>query len=111
MPDRCIPEKISDFLVQRPGRWYCDSCIQERLGLRWRQQVQLVTATLAVTQSFARKHAECCTCRHTKQVISVAEPPALKETGPAHSPSPVAPKTREFRPRPKLTLFTQGTRR
>jgi len=51
-------------------RRYCDRCIQERLGLKWRQQVQLVTATLAVTGAFIRGRGECCTCHETKQVIA-----------------------------------------
>jgi hypothetical protein len=48
---------------------YCDSCIQERLGLKWRQQVQLITATLAVTDSFKRDIGRCSTCQEVKQVI------------------------------------------
>jgi hypothetical protein len=43
------------------------------LGLRWRQQVQLVTATLAVTSSFERKQARCCTCDEVKQVTSAKD--------------------------------------
>jgi hypothetical protein len=76
MPDRLIPEKIRDFLLQRPGRRYCDSCIQERLGLRWRQQVQLVTATLGVTKSFVRDRTVCCTCNEVKYVIVAVQGPA-----------------------------------
>jgi len=75
MPYRFIPERIRDFLLQRPGRRYCDSCIQERLGLRWRQQVQLVTATLAVTQSFERERSICCTCNEEKHVIAAVRMP------------------------------------
>jgi hypothetical protein len=48
---------------------YCDTCIHERLGLKWRQQVQLITATLAVTESFKRDLGPCCTCNEVKQVI------------------------------------------
>jgi hypothetical protein len=48
---------------------YCDTCIQERLGLKWRQQVQLITATLAVTDAFKRDLGQCCTCQEAKQVI------------------------------------------
>jgi hypothetical protein len=51
---------------------YCDTCIQERLGLKWRQQVQLITATLAVTESFKRDLGQCCTCHEVKQVIQAA---------------------------------------
>jgi hypothetical protein len=65
---KSIPEKISNFLVQRQGRMYCDSCIQERLGLKWRQQVQLITATLGVTVVFQREFNRCSTCECIKQV-------------------------------------------
>jgi hypothetical protein len=69
MSCRSVPQKISDFLVRRQSRMYCDTCIQERLGLKWRQQVQLITATLAVTDSFKRDLGRCFTCREVKQVI------------------------------------------
>jgi hypothetical protein len=49
---RSVPQRIKDFLVRRQGRMYCDTCIQERLGLKWRQQVQVITATLSITESF-----------------------------------------------------------
>jgi hypothetical protein len=79
MSGRTLPEKVSAFLVRCSGRKYCDTCIQERLGLRWRQQVQLVTATLAVTSSFERKQARCCTCDEVKQVISANETGSINE--------------------------------
>jgi len=63
-----VPQKINDFLLQRQERMYCDTCIQERLGLKWRQQVQLITATLAVTSGFRREFNKCCTCEEIKQV-------------------------------------------
>ena len=70
-----VPEKISGFLLARVSRAYCDGCIQERLGLKWRQQVQLVTSTLAVTPSFRRETGLCCHCQEQKQVVrAVAEP-------------------------------------
>jgi hypothetical protein len=68
MSSMTVPEKISDFLSQRQDRMYCDTCIQERLGLKWRQQVQLITATLAVTATFCREFNKCCTCETIKQV-------------------------------------------
>ena len=67
-----VPERISDFLTQRHERMYCDTCIQERLGLKWRQQVQLITATLAVTNGFEREFNKCCTCQETKRVTRAA---------------------------------------
>jgi len=69
MNGRTVPQKINDFLVRRPGRMFCDTCIAERLGLKWRQQVQLITATLAVTDAFKRDLGPCCTCSEAKQVI------------------------------------------
>ena len=69
MSVRTVPKRINDFLVARKGRSYCDACIQERLGLKWRQQVQLISATLAVTDGFERNLDRCSTCQDTKQVI------------------------------------------
>jgi hypothetical protein len=69
MSCRTVPQKINDFLVRRQDLLFCDTCIQERLGLKWRQQVQLITATLAVTEAFKRDLGRCCTCNEVKQVI------------------------------------------
>jgi hypothetical protein len=81
MSCRSVPQKISDFLVRRQNRMYCDTCIQERLGLKWRQQVQLITATLAVTDSFRRDLGQCCTCHEEKQVIqAVGTFPTVERT-------------------------------
>jgi len=68
MTSMTLPYRISDFLNQRRERMYCDSCIQERIGLKWRQQVQLITATLAVTTAYRREFNKCCTCEEFKQV-------------------------------------------
>ncbi len=64
-----VPERVRDFIVQTGSAAYCDGCIQDRLGLKWRQQVQLITATLAVTDSFRRKSGQCSACGESKQVI------------------------------------------
>jgi len=69
MSARTVPQRIHDFLAERKGRSYCDACIQERIGLKWRQQVQLITATLAVTDGYDRGLDRCSTCLETKQVI------------------------------------------
>lgn len=74
MPSTSVPQRISNFLHRRSGRVYCDTCIGERLGLKWRQQVQLITATLGVTQEFERSLWECCTCKETKLGIKTAQP-------------------------------------
>jgi hypothetical protein len=64
-----VPERVKDFVVQAGSAAYCDGCIQDRLGLKWRQQVQLITATLAVTDSFRREAGRCSACGEGKQVI------------------------------------------
>jgi hypothetical protein len=64
-----VPERVRDFIVQAGSAAYCDGCIQDRLGLKWRQQVQLITATLAVTDSFRREPGSCSGCSESKQVI------------------------------------------
>ncbi|HUC50618.1 MAG TPA: DUF4118 domain-containing protein [Xanthobacteraceae bacterium] len=66
---RTVPERVAEFLVGRACAMYCDQCIQDQLGLKWRQQVQLVTATLAVTKLFRRDSGQCQTCNQFKQVI------------------------------------------
>jgi hypothetical protein len=64
-----VPERVKDFIVEAGSAAYCDGCIQDRLGLKWRQQVQLITATLAVTDSFRREPGSCSGCGESKQVI------------------------------------------
>jgi hypothetical protein len=71
---RTVPERIAEFLVGHEQAMYCDQCIQDQLGLKWRQQVQLVTATLAVTNLFQRDSGQCQTCGQLKQVIKHVRP-------------------------------------
>jgi hypothetical protein len=85
MSVRTVPKRINDFLVERKGRSYCDACIQERLGLKWRQQVQLISATLAVTGDFERDLDQCSTCQDTKQVIMACVETSLPVRRPASS--------------------------
>lgn len=75
MSSRNTPQKVFSFLSVRQGHAFCDACIQTRLGLKWRQQVQLVTMTLAVTPLFERMQAECHQCEESKQVTA-----AIKES-------------------------------
>jgi hypothetical protein len=81
MSCRTVPQKINDFVVRRQGRIFCDTCIQEGLGLKWRQQVQLITATLAVTEAFRRDLGCCCACNEVKQVIQAV---ATQQTQEIH---------------------------
>jgi hypothetical protein len=73
-PTRTVPERIAEFLVGHEHAMYCDQCIQDQLGLKWRQQVQLVSATLAVTNLFQRDSGQCQNCNQFKQVIKYVKP-------------------------------------
>jgi hypothetical protein len=64
-----VPGRVKEFIVHSGGATFCDGCIQDRLGLKWRQQVQLITATLAVTDAFRREQGRCFACDELKQVI------------------------------------------
>ena len=63
-----VPGQIIGFLSKADAGMYCDRCIQRVLGLKWRQQVQLVTATLAATRLFQRNAGRCRQCGELKQV-------------------------------------------
>lgn len=102
-----VPQKINDFLQQRQDRMYCDTCIQERLGLKWRQQVQLITATLAVTAGFRREFNKCCTCEEIKQVTHAVGDQPRPTPAP---PKPSAPKLRgNLSPRRPLDIDGMDT--
>jgi hypothetical protein len=73
-PTRTVSERVAEFLVGHGHAMYCDQCIQDQLGLKWRQQVQLVSATLAVTNMFQRDSGQCQNCNQFKQVIKYVKP-------------------------------------
>ena len=102
-----VPEKINDFLLQRQERMYCDTCIQERLGLKWRQQVQLITATLAVTAGFCREFNKCCTCEEIKQVTHAIGDRPRRAVAPK-APTPKLGVNQSPRPRPLDTVDSDG---
>ncbi len=89
---RTVPEKIRDFLCDRTRGAYCDDCLQQRLGIKWRQQVQTITATLAVTGVFVREYGTCATCNEQKQVIHAVPLGAEGGAAPPNGASPQAEK-------------------
>jgi hypothetical protein len=62
------PERIFNFLVERREP-FCDDCIQTRLELSQRQQVQPVSATLGLTSDFERAKDICAGCGDEKFVV------------------------------------------
>jgi hypothetical protein len=104
-----VPQKINDFLLQRQERMYCDTCIQERLGLKWRQQVQLITATLAVTAGFRREFNKCCTCEEIKQVThAIGDQPRPTPTPPKAPTSKLRVNPSQRRPLDTDGMDTDG---
>jgi hypothetical protein len=93
MSCRTVPEKVSEFPVRCVGQKYGDTCIQERMRLKWRQQVQLITATLAMTPWFERETGSCCVGKETKQVIYASNAPQVPmgNRSMAIMPQPVRP--------------------
>ncbi len=85
MRNRSIPMRIRDFLFERAGKAYCDDCVKSQLGLKWRQQVRVITATLAVTESFPRGSGICSTCKEHKQVIMYRLPYSRNDSSQDHS--------------------------
>ncbi len=82
---RTVPKRINDFLVERRDALL--RCLHPGTArVEWRQQVQLITATLAVTNGFERSLDRCCTCQDTKQVIlacvEVVPPPRRVASSP-----------------------------
>jgi hypothetical protein len=78
---RSVPQRICDFLVG-DGQMYCDPCLRKHTGLKWREQVNLVTATLAVTPYFKRSDGECCACHQMTRVVQ-AVPRSTADDKPA----------------------------
>jgi len=58
-----VPEMVVDLLRKNKGTAVCDDCIRQRLVLKKRQEVQPVTATLALCSWFTRSHGMCPWCK------------------------------------------------
>ena len=112
MFSKSVPERINSFLVEHKDEPYCDSCIQEWLGLKWRQQVQLITATLSVTPSFHRERGFCCSCKDHKQVITALGVPAeTNDPLPQSEAEPMKETTRRIFQTPISLPITTSTAR
>jgi hypothetical protein len=48
-----------DFLAQRRGKWFCDSCLGLALGLSERHAVEYVTDDLATGRTHCRSRGSC----------------------------------------------------
>jgi hypothetical protein len=109
---RSVPERINSFLLEHKDEPYCDSCIQQWLGLKWRQQVQLITATLSVTPSFRRNRGFCCSCKDHKQVIVALSAPVETDSPVTlGAAQPVKESIRTIFPTPISLPVTTSTAR
>jgi hypothetical protein len=57
-----VPEKIVGFLRKHRTQAVCDDCLFKELDLKQRQEVQPVTATLALCSGFSRLKGQCSVC-------------------------------------------------
>jgi hypothetical protein len=65
-----LDQRVVDFLAQRGGKWFCDSCLALALGLPERHAmehaVEYVTDDLAAGRTHSRSRGACRDCRrHT----------------------------------------------
>jgi hypothetical protein len=58
-----LDQRIVDFLAQRRGQWFCDSCLALALGLPERHAVEYVTDDLAAGRTHSRCRGACRDCR------------------------------------------------
>ncbi len=61
-------EILTDFLVRRLGKAYCDNCLSQELGIP-QEQVQQHTNALAQEAWTRCFEGECARCGSTKLVI------------------------------------------
>ena len=65
-----LDQRVVDFLAQRRGKWFCDSCLALAVGLPERHAmehvVEYVTDDLAAGRTHSRSRGACRDCRrHT----------------------------------------------
>jgi hypothetical protein len=67
-PARCydfpmtVPEQVAQFIQSQKPSPYCDSCIQNSLGLKRHQQVQQAASGGAASGGFVRGAGTCSAC-------------------------------------------------
>lgn len=66
-----VPEQIAQFLQKNKPLAYCDSCIQDALGLKRHQQVQQTTSGGAAAGGFVRVEGTCSSCGKDVKVTHV----------------------------------------
>jgi hypothetical protein len=64
-----VPQRVFQHLRKNRRVAFCDGCIAKKLGMPGPQQVQPITATLALTPGFTRETGTCQDCYKRKEVI------------------------------------------
>lgn len=64
-----VPQQITAFLMANKNIWFCNSCIQTKLGLKRPQQAQQSTAPLGAGAAFTRTDGICSVCGKNVKVI------------------------------------------
>jgi hypothetical protein len=63
-----LEQRVSEFLLQRRGRWCCDGCLALALNLPMVRSAQHITDTLAASGACSRRRAICDVCNREKLV-------------------------------------------
>lgn len=69
-----VPERIANFVRERPGGAFCDDCVQKTLNLEQRQMVQLIASALGLTSDFRRGRDTCAACGRHDKLVTEAVP-------------------------------------
>ena len=62
-------ERVARFVQEGAGDFYCDDCIQRRLGFPTVLRVRQITASFAFGGGFERRNGTCFICHRAKRVI------------------------------------------
>jgi hypothetical protein len=66
-----LDQRVVNFLAQRPGKRFCDSCLAVALGLPEHHAVQYVTDDLAAGGTHSRSRGDCLDCRR-RTIVTTA---------------------------------------
>jgi hypothetical protein len=64
-----VPQQVATFLQANKRIWFCDSCIQKKLGLKRPQQAQQATSALGAMPTYTRASGTCSVCGGNLTVI------------------------------------------
>ena len=62
-------KRVAVFLRRHTGERFCITCLQKKLRVKARSQVEDATRRLGLMQNFDRQYATCSVCGKVRKVI------------------------------------------